>query len=225
MNKMGSTSLNVFMKCSKQFNTTHYGCGPLTLAENSKKERYTRATVPCGKCIHEALQDRVKKHAPLAACGGVSDSNPTGFNSFMQLDYNRGEDECIFPQMTALEEIHREYPHATLILLSRPLNDWINSVNHWQDLRQRFIDCNYEDLPTGKGRNPFQLQSWVCNHIARVRQFVKDHPTHALIELNLYDTKQADYYLSRLLLGASQGTKCFGKANQGDKQEEKKKSK
>ena len=43
-------------------------------------------------------------------------------------------DECFFPQLSLLEEIHDESPDATFIMNFRPIKDWIRSVKDWGNM-------------------------------------------------------------------------------------------
>lgn len=115
-------------------------------------------------------------------------------------------DECFFPQMSILEEIHREAPQATFILNFRPIEDWINSISNWKhNLMSRLQMCNLPNLPRGMPQNltdtvqlrESMMEFW-CSHVTHVRNFVKDHPSHTLIELDLYDTENSAYIMSEL---------------------------
>lgn len=101
-----------------------------------------------------------------------------------------------FPQYFNLEDIHNHYPNATFILNTRPFDSWIKSVQSWQpDLDWQFISEFYlrgeiEALPEDK-TNATELVEFMRDiydrHHARVRQFVEDHPTHAMVEVSILD--------------------------------------
>ena len=70
---------------------------------------------PCGACIQKAVENNTP---PLATCGN--------YTVWTQLDYPMNND-CYFPQVSALEEIVKENPDAVLILPLRNVSRWINS--------------------------------------------------------------------------------------------------
>lgn len=98
-----------------------------------------------------------------------------------------------FPQYFNIQEIHDYYPNATFILNLRPFDSWIKSVQNWgdDDLDWQFINEFYHrgalrDLPEDR-QNQTQkadiLRIIYDEHHERVRQFVKAHPTHTLVEV------------------------------------------
>ena len=56
-------------------------------------------------------------------------------------------EECFFPQLSLLEEIHQESSQATFITNFRPIHDWIKSVAGWNDMLLRFSNCYPPNLP------------------------------------------------------------------------------
>ena len=106
----------------------------------------------------------------------------------------RNRDECVFPQLSLLEELHEEAPNATFILVFRPVEDWIRSIKGWNDMLPRFRDCDLPNSPRGYPadlRNQSDVNEsmtrFFCSHVVHLRNFVALHPSHALIELDLYD--------------------------------------
>jgi hypothetical protein len=44
-----------------------------------------------------------------------------------------------------------------------------------------------------------QMAKWWCGHVLHIREYVKEYPSHALIELDLYDMKGSETLLHDLL--------------------------
>lgn len=96
---------------------------------------------------------------------------------------------CHYPQITFLLELHQEAPNATFILNRRNFTDWASSVYRWDvkgrdQLGERWVACKPFG-PSSTSRE--ELIQWHKDQIQRVRQFVLDHPTHALVEVDIQD--------------------------------------
>ncbi|KAL7565728.1 hypothetical protein ACA910_005421 [Epithemia clementina (nom. ined.)] len=137
-------------------------------------------------------------------------ATPSLVQAWMQMDINYPPDGCYYPQMSMLEDLHREAPNATFVLNFRPLPDWWRSIQHWFDLQERLVECNLPGLPSGRGRNLTEIQDWWCQHVQRVREFVRQHPSHTLVELDLYNTNQSSLVMAELFQTKSS---CWGHAN------------
>ena len=133
---------------------------------------------------------------------------------------HRHRDECYFPQLSLLEELHAERPHSTFLLQFRPILDWIRSLRGWDDLLPRLAHCALPNLPYGRPQLSQRdeetttrsadaipttiddvetsMVEFFCSHVIHLRNFVQQHPTHALIELDLYDTPTSDYVLNTI---------------------------
>ena len=138
-------------------------------------------------------------------------------DAYLQLDYNFHN--CAYPQIQFLDEIHQEFPNATFILNFRPVLDWISSSRQWYRLAQRWGQCRIPGLHcTGPPRaidNNLTCQDddlvlWWCSHVHHIRHFVKEYPSHALIELDLYDNEEASDLMAQLFQG---NASCWGHAN------------
>jgi hypothetical protein len=95
--------------------------------------------------------------------------------------------QCHFPQITNLEQLHEEAPNATLILSMRNMTHWATSVRNWggggRSLAERLAKCK-----TGpQSPNREDLIEWHQAHMERIRSFVQEHPSHALVEINIED--------------------------------------
>ncbi|KAL3774199.1 hypothetical protein HJC23_013376 [Cyclotella cryptica] len=186
MPKMGSSSLQTFFTCG-DYNSSHYECG---------KEL-------CADCMKRAVSN---SNSPLSSCGG--------FDAFVQMD-----DGSFFPQIEYLNEIHEESPNATFLLTFRGMDGWYRSISHWPPnadttnpplvMSNRMKRANITGLPSGVGNNVNEFSQWFCSHVNNVRDFVKRHPSHALIEIDIEDRNVGER------LGKFFGIRdaCWGHAN------------
>ena len=101
---------------------------------------------------------------------------------------------CSYPQITHLEEIHAAYPNATFILNLRPVDNWIKSISKWSGdkrrtkggyLRQVLTQCDLPGFPSGVGKTDEELKRFYRAHSERVREFARQHPSHALVEVDI----------------------------------------
>lgn len=190
MPKLGSTALHKYYTC-KGFNSTHW-------TENTEFFE--------GVCMRDAVRSGLP---PLKTCTGGN------IQALMQMDVSfpfgsknrryggpghvshESKDDCFFPQLSILDEIHQESKYATFVLTFRPMKDWVKSITGWYSLMERLRDCNLPNLPRGvpdltryEKNDPAEVESvmthFFCSHVLHVRNFVKQHPSHNLIELDLY---------------------------------------
>ena len=113
------------------------------------------------------------------------------FSVWAQMDICRTPYDCHFPQITHLDHIHREYPHATFVLNRRHYERWYSSVQRWMPDSQRAQGTLAERLarcangPLSASR--VDVIQWHQEQVERVRYFVWQHPTHALLEVDIED--------------------------------------
>ena len=95
------------------------------------------------------------------------------------------------PQHFSLDVLHRDYPNATYILPLRTPLDWAKSVFNWFDMRGRviseYVAFNQSIKRPGKAGAIDFLARIYHEHNDFIRDFVRRHPTHALVEVNLTD--------------------------------------
>jgi hypothetical protein len=190
-------------------------CGTTTLWNFFKCAGYRGAThSQNGKCLQEAA-DQGKKIVPVHPCGLLPKEETSSME--FQLDYNFGK--CVYPQITLLDEFHRDAPNATFVLIFRPVPDWIRSATKWEGMRFRWNDCelpgmiksgNTKRRSGSRKITKADLQVWWCRHVNHVREFVRQYPTHDLIELDLYDSKSSVDILTALFGG---NASCWGQHN------------
>ena len=208
MPKSGSTTLEEFFDCAG-WKASHW---------QTERHGYL------GKCMEDAVN---RGDPPLSSCNswyrkkkkGISKpdrSEDADVEAMLQLDIVLPSfNACVFPQMAYLDEFHNEAPNATFILNFRPVSDWSNSVIRWSggrgstksSLAGRMAECDLPGLPTGVGGTAEELSAWWCQHVNRVRQFVEKHPSHKLIEIDLYNDQSS----MPALFQASPS--CWGHAN------------
>ena len=129
-----------------------------------------------------------------------------------QMDKNFPPNNCHYPQMSELEQIHKEEPNATFILIFRPMKDWLKSLVNFNHMQRRLQRCNLPNFPSGMGNNVTEFGTWFCGHVQKVRNFVLQHPSHALVELNLYDSVTTSHVMEQLF-HVNKNSSCWGHAN------------
>ncbi|KAL3932814.1 MAG: hypothetical protein SGBAC_010679 [Bacillariaceae sp.] len=138
---------------------------------------------------------------PLKTCAKDMDAilqmdveYPLGIDGYFHRPFR---DECFFPQLSLLEEFHRESPQATFLLTFRPIQDWIKSISGWGStvMLNRFQLCDFPNLPRGipedlenKTQVYAAMAEFWCSHVLHLRNFVREFPSHSLIEMTLEDT-------------------------------------
>lgn len=223
--KSGSTTLYQFFKCLG-LRSTHY---------------YFDTPFFEGKCMREAVNNGLP---PLRTCGPNTDA-------FMEINIEKArgflcdhtlckkgtglwsaeqDDDCVFPQLVYLEEIHADNPNATFVMSMRPVHDWLRSVRDWNHLLPALVACDFPNLPRGVPEDVHNhkkvlphMSRFLCSHFQHVRNFVRAHPSHALIELDLYDEDHAKNVMSALFplvksqkqntTTTSSSESCYGHAN------------
>ena len=177
--KAGSTTMHEFFTCGG-WKSSHLSCP-------------RKGT--CAQCMKDAI---FKGLPPVTTCG-ENDSTEV----FTQLDYT-SKRSCYWPQIEALEEIHRDKPHATFILGMRNFEKWYGSVRKWYGLADRMKFCKFTT-----SLNSESFEEFYCSQVERVRKFVWDHPSHALIELDI-ENEYAGFIMSKLF---EINQTCWGHAN------------
>jgi len=201
MPKSGTTTIHDYFQCGKTLRTSHFICKGRTHA--------------CDTCLPNVcavcMRDNFIKNGPssplMEGCGDWDVY--TELDACMMLK-NPQNPVCYYPQVTDLEGIHASHPGATFILNLRNVDRWIGSVGRYKDLSRCLVNCNIEGvLPKGKGTEPDELRKFYNDQTERVREFVKLHPTHKLVEVNIEDEKAGEYMESVFGITAQ----CWGHAN------------
>jgi len=140
------------------------------------------------KCGDQFCADCIKNNVdanrdPLKGCGE--------FQVFTQMDRESPPAKpgdgglCYFPQIEALEALHEYHPDAVLVLNIRPAKHWLESISNWGDLKTRLTRCDVSTKPAGTPPDA----DWYHAHLALIRAWVAQHPTHKLVELHIEDPK------------------------------------
>jgi len=167
--KMGTSSLHAFFQCGG-YTSYHHRC------------RRVDPYYTCAKCAQESITEGL---SPFAKC---PDSD-----AYTQID-----DGFSFPQLTLLDEFVEGYPNATFILTFRSMQKWYDSIRNWPPrirgphMDDRWREMNILDLPAGMGSNVFEFSDWFCKHVERVRNRLDQHPSHALVEINIDDPENSE---------------------------------
>ncbi len=129
-----------------------------------------------------------KKMPLLQTCGN--------YDVWAQMDVSNPETlplGCFYPQVTHLQRLHDESPNATFLLNRRNYSSWFDSVDGWRtevklgtrlSMSDRLARCKPFG-PKSSGRE--DLIGWHEEQVQRVRRFVIDHPSHALVEVDIED--------------------------------------
>mmetsp|Transcript_38714 Transcript_38714/g.41975 ORF Transcript_38714/g.41975 Transcript_38714/m.41975 type:complete len:231 (+) Transcript_38714:3-695(+) len=171
MMKAGTTSVFGYFKCGllkqDQKFLTHYDCNP-----NIYNRTMTRKS--CGYQMMINLRNNKDAFATMDS-----------FALYAELD-GQVEAGMYLPQWTNLHEIHQQFPRATFILNMRDPKKWIQSIDKWKDLRQRFIDIDLGPaFPTGAGKTDSELETWYLLQAQQVRDLVTAFPSHELVEIDI----------------------------------------
>jgi hypothetical protein len=153
----------------------------------------------------------------IASCNLFShDGENFRAEAIMQMDITftpKHGNICVYPQIEYLNLLHKEAPNATFILTFRPIEDWIQSIAQWKgDLRTRLADCDLPGFPKGVGTTDEELKAFFCDQVTRIRNFVAANPSHALVELDLYDTTTNARTMAQLFRA---NESCWGHSNVG----------
>jgi hypothetical protein len=205
MPKSGSTTLYEFFKCAG-YNSTHQIIDDTICMRDAAFNELPPLST-CTPHVQAFLQ--LDANFPMGLKKRVRRKHRPGF---MVITTKR--DDCFYPQISLLDEIHKEAPNATFILNFRPVQDWIRSVGAWFALQQRMTLCHIPGLPRGVGREAEDLMRWWCSHVRHVRKFVEMYPSHALIELDLYQNDTVNgQIMSQLFQNSHNSSSCWGHAN------------
>jgi hypothetical protein len=169
--KAGTTSVYGYFKCGLDpavAKLSHYDCQP---GESGDFEKIGMA---CGKRMRRNL---TKYHKPAFFTFDR-------FHLYAELDAQELKGGMTLPQWSYLEAIYAQFPNATWILNWREPAQWLQSVDRWRDLRQRFIDNPFSpDLPKGKGEDDADMIHFYVAQAQRIRDFVQSHPSLSFVEL------------------------------------------
>ena len=145
-----------------------------------------------GSCMERNLQE-ISKGNPsnISILHGCGD-----YDFYGQIDAETsGQDDALYelflPQHFHLEELHKAAPTATFLLNVRPPEEWAKSVMSWFGYGARFLNTfgieRTHDVKQNETKKYELLVSIYENHTKIVREFIRMHPSHALVEINIKD--------------------------------------
>jgi Sulfotransferase domain len=120
------------------------------ISENSSRDpasNENRTITLIGACMHDNVQhDR----PTFQGCGGDPIYTDTGYARFKVLPSGApGTPLCYYPSISALDDVARHYPNATILLVVREPESWAESIMTWGNgtLLFRWGSCNFPNLP------------------------------------------------------------------------------
>jgi hypothetical protein len=204
--KAGTTTIFKFFHCNG-LKAQHWYC-----CENQTHPGATQQKKLMSRCI---LDNLVSNRSMFHECGDFDVyTEINGPRMFKDMDFrvllddgqleskqrSRFRPRIILPQHHYLDEIHANFPNATFILNLRPVDAWVDSVLKWpttlkQEIPNEFYQQqfrrNFSQFPDHipKPRHTKNLGP-LLHHIFEhhndfVRDFVKRHPSHTLIEVDI----------------------------------------
>ena len=179
--KTGTTSVARYFKCGGGRRVSHWLCKDNEL---------------CGPIIRNNVRSG---KPPLFETGN--------FDVYAQMDVE--DPPCYFPQVEALDEIHKAHPNSTFIFNSRNISSWVKSVRGWNNMGNRLTQCNITGFPAGVGKTDAELMGFYYSQLQRVRDFVALHPSHRLVEVQI-DSPDAGMVMKNAF-GIDK--KCWGRTN------------
>lgn len=197
--KSGTTSVYRFFNCSGVV-TQHYCSGG---------ERRDHPPCRYGKMSNCILQNMAKPNRTmLQGCGD--------YTVYAQIDGERDTGGIFLPQHFHLDRLHQEYPDATFILPLREPNEWARSVVNWFQLKGKFVKeytiKSSNHTPPARGRAVQFLKSIYMEHTEFIQDFVRQHPSHTLVQFNISDANNAGNVLAQAF-GLDTAQTCWGHYN------------
>ena len=181
----GTSTLHDFFQCGGK-KSSHYFCGKQL----------------CALCMFQSAKEGLP---PFEKCR-FSWCRVKDFDAYSQLDNGR-----YFPQVEQLNQIHKAYPNATFMLTFRSMESWYRSISNYYTWKRSLKDVmrNITGLPAGKGSNAEEFSQFFCNHVKRVRQFVEQHPSHSLVEVDIECDTSGSFMENVFGIGKQ----CWGRSN------------
>mmetsp|Transcript_39753 Transcript_39753/g.96009 ORF Transcript_39753/g.96009 Transcript_39753/m.96009 type:complete len:255 (-) Transcript_39753:95-859(-) len=197
MPKVGTSSIYEFFKCNG-IKSSHYCC----CGSNR-----THTHCGDGRSFSDCMRQNAKSNRKiLEGCGD--------YDVYAQMDGEAGN-SIYLPQHFALDSIHEYSPNATWILNLRNAAEWVSSVTNWYGLGGRFLRRFKVDIKNKNANRTKALIDIFDNHVQTVRDFVRTHPTHHLIELDI-KSKNAGKILAHEF---SLNEGCWGNHNQNPRRQ------
>jgi len=230
--KSGTTSLHNFFTCSgvssQHFcccgdESDHPPCSKKTMAvcvlENMAQGR--KMLEGCGD--YEAYC-QIDGERPVQRKRSPPDFNRNGVLledgslEFHDLSTPAGRQEMyrhFLPQHFQLQRLHEDYEAATYVLPLRNSTEWAISALNWFQMRGRFVNeymAHNSSLQRPGKAGAMQFLVRIYNeHTEYIRQFVKAHPQHKLIEFHISDPSAGEKLADAF--GLQYNAACWGHHN------------
>jgi hypothetical protein len=165
--KVGTSSIHALFACSG-VRSSHYCCC-------GSNRTHTHCNDGDGRTFSECMRGNLKSNRPiLQGCGD--------YQVYAQMDAELGKG-IFLPQRFQLDALHAYAPNATFLLNVRPSHDWVHSVSNWFGLGGRFLNRFKIDVRNVNRQEV--LREIYDNHTVFVRDFVRQHPSHKLVEVDI----------------------------------------
>jgi hypothetical protein len=219
--KAGTSSIFSFFHCSGLRSMHWYCCDEQTSPQAGGPQHMS-------SCM---LRNLANNYPILYKCGNFdvfaemngprkAMINETGHTGILldngTYDFEGPGSRIMLPQHHYLQDIHDEYPSATFILNLRPVEEWMASVLRWgNDLANQLVNEYYVQSggvtkrPTNTAEMVEFLSEIYTNHNTLVREFVQEHPSHALVEVDISDAGAGDLLADSFGLNAT----CWKQVN------------
>jgi hypothetical protein len=170
-----------------------------------KGRKYQRTAATFAECIQRNVEQNRTGNV-LQDCGS--------YNLYAQLDGEAAVPphrvSIFLPQHHHLEELHTVSPHSVWILNVRPADQWAASVSNWFSLSPRFLR-RFNLVFSRRYNVTERLMMIYDNHTRVVRNFVRDHPTHRLVEFDITDPEDVRH---KMVQTFGLDPTCWGQSNE-----------
>eukprot|EP00978_Attheya_sp_CCMP212_P037841 scaffold182005_cov59-Attheya_sp.AAC.2 len=213
MPKTGTTSIRDFFRCNGH-NASHWKCATPIMSNKmdgvpslQKREKHAKY---CAQVIKGNIEHN---RPPLQGTGN--------YQVYAQMDVELPHETvfegisrpfaCYMPQVNDLEQLSASYPKATFILNTRNATAWVKSLRTFLEFDEKLKQCDLKGFPAGTGDTDEEFEAFFQNHAQNIRNFVKKHPSHTLIEVNIEDPNAG----TQLAEAFGQSAECWVKRNAG----------
>ena len=236
--KSGTTSVYNFFKCN-QLRTQHYCCcnemqdhPPCRSMASCMLQEWVshkHLGLGDGSCGQYDVYAQIDGERPTKTLEGniravlldaegwtpVGKVGPHGHLNYLNKNLPYDVHMHFLPQHFYLQQLHEELPTSTFVLPLRSPEDWAKSAFRWFQMRARMVNeyryYNRSLERPGRARAIEFLQSIYVEHSDFVRKFVREHPSHRLVEINITDPRAGEI-LSKAFHGLQ--ASCWGHHNQ-----------
>ena len=206
--KAGTSSIFRFFHCNGLKSQHWYCCGEQNDPGNTTNPLLMSSCILGNLATGRLLFEGCGEYDVYAEINGPRIKHDQGKEEATLLDDGRLVSErfkprILLPQHHYLDKIHEQFPNATFILNLRPVDSWVISVLNWPsglkvELGHEFyaqqVERNFPAFGNdwSAPRPPRTLTELIGflrflyqYHSQHVRDFVQQHPSHALVEIDI----------------------------------------